>query len=494
MTRRLSLGAALGWLAFLLPLGLYAASTSPHVAYWDTAEMQTVPYILGIAHPTGFPAFVLIGWAFTHLFAIGTVAWRMGILCGIAMAGAACLCYWLARGFGVEPPVALASALLFAVGTVAWTRGTRAEVHAFVAFFAALALMSSVRWYRTGDRRSLVWLGVAIGLGIATHLVIGLLLPGVALLLLGRRRELTPARLALPVAIVAASLALYLYLPLRSAYVTAHHLDPTSRLGVPAGRPYWDYAHPSSLAGLRRELAGSDFNVGQGLAGIVSPARYVKTGTLFTDSARDEFGWIALIAALFGFALVARDEPMLAGGLFLAVLLPVSFVVSYRAESDVERYFLPSFWLIAAMAGVGLSRGVAAYLRERSRLSEVLAAVTIAILVVQVLVANRATFAQRTDDEAEKYVDRVIARTPDRSIVIANWAYATPLAYAAYVQGRMGQRLVETAWVGDDSDYLGRWLEQRPVYTVVQEGTPDIDGFQFIDVDQGYPGLFRVTR
>ncbi len=492
--RRLSLSWVMAWLAFLLPLALYVASSSPYVAYWDTAEMQTVPYILGIAHPTGFPAFVLAGWIFTHVFVVGTVAWRMAVLCALAMAGAARLVYSLARMLDVEPPVALGGALLFAVGTVAWTRGTRAEVHAFVAFFAALALVSAVRWFRSGDRRALVWLGVAVGLGIATHLVIGLLLPGIALVLARRHKELSVRAIALPVAIVIASVALYAYLPLRSAYVTSHHLDPTSQLGVPLGRPYWDYAHPASLSGLQRELAGSDFNVGQGLAGIIAPERYVKMGTLFTDSARNEFGWIALLGALLGLALVARDEPLLAGGLFLAVALPVPFVLSYKAESDIERYFLPSFALIATMAAVGFSRGISAYLRERSPLSTALAAATVGLIALQILLANKSTFTQRTDDEAARYVDRVIAHTPDGSIIVANWAFATPLAYAAYVEGRMGKRIVETAWVGDDAAYLPGWLRTRPVYAVTQGGTPEMDGLNFADVDGGYPTLLKVTQ
>ncbi len=367
-------------------------------------------------------------------------------------------------------------------------------MHAFVAFFAALALVSAVRWYRSGEPRALIWLAAALGLGIATHLVIGLLLPGIAIIMVRRYRELRWRTVALPIAIVIASLGLYLYLPLRSGYVTSHHLDPTSQLGVPVGRPYWDYAHPASLMGLRRELAGSDFNVGQGLAGIVSLERYAKMGVEYTDSARNEYGWIVLIASLLGLALVTRDEPLLGSGLFLAVALPVPFVLNYRAESDIERYFLPSFWLIAAMAGVGLSRGVAAYLRERSRLSTTLAALTLGVLVVQIGLAGRDTFSQRSDDAAAKFVDRVIAQTPDRAIIIANWAFATPLAYAAYVEGRMGQRIVETAWVGDDVAFLPKWVAERPVYAVVQGGTPDIAGLQFHYVDDGFPALFKVVR
>ena len=34
----------------------------PGLGFWDTAEVQTVAPVLGTAHPTGFPTYVLLGW------------------------------------------------------------------------------------------------------------------------------------------------------------------------------------------------------------------------------------------------------------------------------------------------------------------------------------------------------------------------------------------------------------------------------------------------
>jgi len=59
--------------AFVVPLGVYLASLRGDVSFWDTADLQTVPYILGIPYPTGFPGYVLLGWLWSHGFAIGSV-------------------------------------------------------------------------------------------------------------------------------------------------------------------------------------------------------------------------------------------------------------------------------------------------------------------------------------------------------------------------------------------------------------------------------------
>ena len=34
----------------------------PGVGFWDTAEFQAVPPLLGTLHPTGFPAYAILGW------------------------------------------------------------------------------------------------------------------------------------------------------------------------------------------------------------------------------------------------------------------------------------------------------------------------------------------------------------------------------------------------------------------------------------------------
>ncbi|HEY0797618.1 MAG TPA: DUF2723 domain-containing protein, partial [Candidatus Baltobacteraceae bacterium] len=147
--------ARLGWLAFSVALVVYVLSLSPNVNFWDTGEMQTVPYMLGIAHPTGFPLFILAGWLFSHVVPFGTVAWRLGALSAIALALAARAVYVLGMELGASPGTAFCGALLYALGPVVWMHGSRAEVHDFVALFSLLAITSAVRFRRSGQAPAL---------------------------------------------------------------------------------------------------------------------------------------------------------------------------------------------------------------------------------------------------------------------------------------------------------------------------------------------------
>ena len=46
----------------LVALGVYVVTLMPGVAFGDWGEMQTVPHVLGVAHPTGYPTYVLLAW------------------------------------------------------------------------------------------------------------------------------------------------------------------------------------------------------------------------------------------------------------------------------------------------------------------------------------------------------------------------------------------------------------------------------------------------
>lgn len=491
---RLKTSVLLGRLAFFGPLVLYIASLPPGVAYWDTGEMQTVPYILGIAHPTGFPVFTLVGWAFTHLFPFGQVAWRTGVMSAIAMALAARCVFSLARALGADAFASLGGALLFAVGAVAWTRGARAEVHSFAVALGAWALVCGVRFALEGRPRDASLAALAVGLGLANHPVAVLQIPGLLVLGYAGRRHLSGRTAGRIVAIVAACLCLYAYLPLRSHWVDAHHLDPTLALGVGPGRPYWNYDDPSTWSNFLTEVGGGQFDVGRGLGGVVSPLGYVLAAGSWVQGAAKESGLVALLAGLAGLVFTAVDAPLLALGVLLGGALAVPFVLNFHAESDVARYFLASYVVLAGFAAVGISRLAASAFGASDRRIAAAVALVFGIAIWRVASLDAGPiFALARDESATRYVDRVIARTPPNAVVIASWAYATPLAYAAYVEHRFGARIVETAWIGDDAAFIPIWARDRPVFAVTL-APPTVPGMRVVARDRLQPGIYELVR
>jgi len=181
---------------------------------------------LGVPHPTGYPLYTMLGWLWSQLPLGGTPAWRMNLFSACTAALAVGTLFLAARALGQSRVIAGAVALALAVSSTFWSQATIAEVYALAALIQALFILALLRW-RQGHWP--LWVaGLLLGLGLAHHRTIILMLPGALVfwgLEAGNWRLVTAGRL--PVAsrqnqVTRAAFAalagclLYLYLPLRA--------------------------------------------------------------------------------------------------------------------------------------------------------------------------------------------------------------------------------------------------------------------------------------
>src|SRR6188472_750380 len=113
-------------------LALYVRTLLPGMAFDDWGEMQTVPWVLGIPHPTGYPTYVLAAWLFERLLgllSLGEVAFRANLFSAVCVALALAVATVIGVRLGVRPAIAAAAAIgTGAVGTI-WGSATVAEVN-----------------------------------------------------------------------------------------------------------------------------------------------------------------------------------------------------------------------------------------------------------------------------------------------------------------------------------------------------------------------------
>ncbi len=342
----------------LATLALYVSTLAPTVLEADAGEFQFVLWLPGIAHPTGYPLYILVGWLWSHLLPIGQVAWRINLLSAVFAAGAVGLTYLLAQKIvGLTLPntpilaqllAATLTALTFAVTPTFWSQAIIAEVYALHALFVTIILWLTLK-YRS-QQSSLKWgilLAFTCGLGLTHHITTSLLFPALVLYLwvtqnksnIFSRQQLKRGVLYSLIFIV--PLLLYLYLPLiapSTPYATIH-LSTTQTLTL----------YDNSWQGFLQHITATVFTDELKPTAIGSE-RFGLTGRLLLD----QVGWVGVALGIMGLFTLWRqkriDLLLLTGLTFLAV---IGFNLIYFI-GDVFVLFIPAWLMVCLWIGVGM--------------------------------------------------------------------------------------------------------------------------------------------
>ena len=416
---------------------LYLRTLAPGALGGDPGELQFVPAILGLPHPTGTPLYVLLGKAWSLLPLGPPVAWRMNLLAAVSAALAVALTYWSAYVLTGRVVAALSGALFLAVSGTFWEQAVIADKYAFNALLAALVLGLALRWGQSRSPAALRALALAYELSLAHHRSMLLFAPALlgyawwyerSALWRNWRRLIGLAGLCL------APLLLYLYLP----WAEARNLPPGTWRPKTLADWLLYFRDPAytSLVTIDRQ----DF--GQRLAFYLQ--------TLVRD-----FGWLGVISGLAGLAwLWMRRRPE---AVFLLAIFVVQVVLA--ANYRVPRhwvFFLPSFiiftlWISSGLAALWAWVGRVATRVAPRRAGLVMAALA-AAMVTWPLLAAPARYqplreshlgagvldAWRQTLKSGRMADRLgqaIAQVAPDAVIVGDWEQATPLWYYQQVEG-----------------------------------------------------------
>ncbi|MGD2206241.1 MAG: DUF2723 domain-containing protein, partial [Anaerolineae bacterium] len=391
--RRRSLDGLLAVFVGSAAFSLYVATLAPTVLAGDPGEFQFVPYLLGVAHPTGYPLYCLLGWIWSHLLPLGdpssvagfSVAYRLNLFSAFWAALAVGLLYPTARLLLRQacpnlPPVrqrllAALAAATFAVTPTFWSQAVIAEVYGLHTFFLVLLLYLLLTFGEKTEKgpwryRHLLPTAFCFGLSLTHHRTTLLLAP--ALLAYGWRRGKVASDkfrsagaprakrhsqlVAWGLLLIACCLPLllYLYIPLRAPHA--------SYLRQPLAQGRELVLYENALTNFVDFILGGPF--GGSLDFSVDLGARLAMAWRFLHN---EIGWLGVVLALIGAARLAASRKWALLALTgLTYVATVTFNLVYTI-GDIYVLFIPSYLVVVLWLTVGVGSLAQASQRLLSR-------------------------------------------------------------------------------------------------------------------------------
>jgi hypothetical protein len=440
------------WGAVFIALALlpvYLLTMSHAVGEADTFEFQVVAPQLGIAHPTGYPLYLLLGKVFS-LLPWGTVAWRLNLASTVFALVAAIVLYLMALRLLRQPLAALTGVVILGLTPIFWSQAIIAEVYMLHALIVAVALRLMIRILdeqrgRTAedrlvifdDRKALIALAFTIGLGLTNHLTTLFLLPAAAITFLiytvdtlrtHKRSAISAPRsilwlLCLMAVAFLVPLLIYAYLPVRWQAVNGEPMGLSRFVDWVIGGRFQDALQ---WDGWRRDST-----------------RPAIVGRLFLTT----WGWFYLVLAVFGLVYLFKRFWQAALILLLTAVGFTFYALNYYVP-DLAVFLIPTHLVIAVWIGAGVGAVYAFGVAVRRRLSTAdlnreMSGVLFGLLCVTILLPAIlrgadlwSTIDQSSRDGGETWATGVLGQPLQRgAAILADSEKIAPLYYLQQVGG-----------------------------------------------------------
>ena len=459
---------------FLVALLIYRLTLAPTVTLVDSGELIVAARFLGVAHPPGFPLYLI----FAHLFSLlpfGSVAIRINsasaifaaLACGMLtlvvaelIAGSSFVSTLRSerRKRASKPKIAdkdtfaidgwfmlgsaISCGLLLAFSQTLWSYATIAEVYTLNSLLILTILFLTLRWRRcirndanvattksrsgrgtTAITKYDPWLyaaAIVFGLGLGVHHVtVGLLLPALAAIVcrtqgigfFASRRLLYAALLSL-----AALVAVDSYLPLAAS-----------------ARPILNWGNPSSFRALWWHITGRQYQVFVSFTPAIAGPELGKFANFLLREFSSRWLPLPLLFAAIGYISMFRRDRTAFWFFILIVVFNLGYALNYKIAEDKDAYYLPTFISIATACGYGM-REVLQRLASSIRAPAVGLMLVISLLglIVQWPYNNRSHYFIAHD-----YVENIQSTIePNGLLLTLDWQVVSPMLYTREIEQR----------------------------------------------------------
>jgi len=169
---------------FILTFLLYFHNLSPFVYGGDTGDLLLAVGVRGVAHPSGYPLFTLLGIIFSYLPISQPLAYKVALVSAISSSLSVVFAYLICLNLTKNKIISAISSLILAFSYIFWLYAEVAEVFALAGLFFLVLLYLALRYYEKKSNNYLYLLSFFIGLSLSHHLMILAIFPSLAILVI----------------------------------------------------------------------------------------------------------------------------------------------------------------------------------------------------------------------------------------------------------------------------------------------------------------------
>jgi hypothetical protein len=443
-----------GLVAFIV----YLFTLAPSVIQIDSGELAAVQCKLGIAHPTGYPLFTILGFLFQSIPFPFSKIFILNLLNTV----------WCSLGVGffalsiklvldnlasfdqkktlkedlklktgkrkaitnnkskTSPNIiseekkiltACTGGLLLAFSKTFWAQSTSVEVYSLHVFLLTLIIYFLLKAFLGNDTNIKRWLILSLftALSFSNHMTTILILPGIAYLYFNRN-GFNPASLKRAGWLMLSAFLIicifYLYLPIRASQ-----------------NPIIDWGNPIDFERILRHISGKQYQVW--LFSSTESAR--KQFEYFFNNLPGEFAIVGILFCLIGIFnsfFIARKLFIF---LVICFLTTLFYSINYSIN-DIDSYFLLDYIALSFFAAFGIVK-IFSLLKSKKN-SYLLPSAAISILLLIQIYINFNKVNQHDVHTFEDYTKAVLQSTAKNSVIFSyEWDYlVSPSYYFQHVE------------------------------------------------------------
>ena len=437
-----------GLIAFIF----FLTTIAPSVIQIDTGELAAVQVTLGIAHPTGYPLFIILGYIFSLVPLPFSKIFQLNLLAALYCAAAVSVFSYSSKlvldnlykfGFikivkekskkkrtsdkievtstsvksdlseSIKIIAAIFGGLFLALSKTFWFQSTSVEVYSLHLLLITIIILTLIKafLFSNKDKTALkLWLifAITLALGFTNHMTTLLIIPGVAYLYFTQnkfnansfKQIIIMLFVFFPVLIL-----VYSYLPIRASQ-----------------NPFVNWGNPIEWERIIRHISGQQYQVWL----FSSTDAAAKQFNYFVTNLPKEFS-LTLLIGVFGLIVSFIQARKFFIFNLIVFLSTVLYSINYDIN-DIDSYFLLAYIALAFFVVFGIVQLI--LFTEKNKMKLIIPVIVLLTLLSIQFYANYDSVTEKNNYVYEDYTKALLNSVPKNSIVFSyQWDYFISESY-----------------------------------------------------------------